>query len=143
MQLTPPEDRVQLLLAAGLPAALLAAIDDPTCFAGLAWWARPPDGARYDLPKLPILPTPSVTPVFDDPNGDRFWVLCDGSFGSLILESDALRSLGTAQELLEDLLTRWYEGSDPLPIEDLRRYAGELGIERGAAVLDALQARDR
>jgi hypothetical protein len=150
--LTPVEKRTERLKAAGVFSEFLYAQDHPVEFQDLQDDLVFPDSAYFYLPQIyeasPYLVGWNITPVFDNSNGDIYYVHMekDGieKFACIYLEGQELgQDFGPDfRYLLMDFLIDLYEFYFDSPIADLARIGERLGFTNTNQLLNALVAAE-
>lgn len=149
--LTPIENRTEKLKAAGVFPEFLYAQDHPDEFSELQYEWEFPKAAYFYLPQISgedsYLAGWNITPVFDNSNGDIYYVHMEREglkkFACLYLESSELgQDYGSDfRYLLADFLIDFYESAEfsEQSIDDLGKTGERLGFVNARQLFSALE----
>ena len=150
--LIPVENRTERLKAAGVFPEFLYVQDHPDEFQDLQDDLVFPDAAYFYLPQIceiyPYLVGWHITPVFDNNNGDIYYVHMEkdglGKFACVYLEGEELgQDFGPDfRYLFMDFLIDLYEHYSDSSIAELGRTGERLGFTNANQLLNALVAAE-
>ncbi len=150
--ITPKETRREKLLSHGVPVAFLDAIESPP-HEELKFVLCYPESAYFYLPSVEstyaILRGHDITPIFDGPNGDSYWVLLSNQdsyrFVHFTLETDEVfNDYGSDfMLLLAHTIIRFYENADELDESQIAEASRSVGFPQSENLISALALADR
>lgn len=145
--ITPPDQRDRVLLEAGVPLALLTALEDLASLDELEYQIKGPDAAYSYLPCIihyKILEGSIVTPILSGNNGDTYYVLLQkdekNRFVYFELGQDEIyEDFGSnVQFLLAHIFIDFFEFSEQSP-ERIIEIGHRLGLMASKELFEALE----
>lgn len=146
------DKREEKLVAAGVPKALLAAIDKPSEFRNLEFVAKKPDGFYFCPESIwqdyEILSGFEVTPIYEGCNSDIYYVLLskkhENRFVCFGLEQDEIYDdYGSNFSLMfASFLIDYYQFSDEVTLEELIDYGLRMGFTQSEKLFKELENAD-